>query len=202
MKIYTRAGDGGLTGLYGGDRVSKASVRLHAYGTIDELNACLGIVGGERQIPSPLPEQLVEVQRLLFVVGADLATPMERAVHIIRINPENTQRLETWIDAMESLLPPLTQFILPSGVRAATLLHHARTTCRRAERWIVELSEHEHINPSVLTFTNRLSDYLFVAARTVNLAGGAMEMPVKQEESASRRNSSKEHSETSPTPPR
>lgn len=180
MKIYTRAGDGGLTGLYGGDRVSKASVRLHAYGTIDELNACLGVVGGEHDVPAKPKEQLLHIQRLLFTVGADLATPTERAVHVTRITAADTKQLETWIDQMEATLPPLTQFIVPGGGRVASLLHQARTTCRRAERWIVELATTESINPAILPFVNRLSDYLFVVARAVNAAHGHGDIPVTQ----------------------
>jgi cob(I)alamin adenosyltransferase len=178
MKIYTKTGDKGKTGLFGGERVSKSAVRLHAYGTIDELNALLGVIASESKIPRNLQTQMMEIQTLLFYVGADLATPMKSSAKILRIEPKNALLLEDWIDAMETKLLPLTQFILPSGSRAGALLHQARTTCRRAERWIVELGEKEAINHEVIVFVNRLSDYLFVAARYVNMKSGIEESPV------------------------
>lgn len=168
MKIYTRTGDKGKTGLFGGKRVSKSDARLHAYGTIDELNACLGIIASEPKLPKELRKQMMHMQALLFSVGADLATPMENTASIERIAPAHAVKLEEWIDTMDRKLSPLKTFILPSGSRVGSLLHQARTTCRRAERWIVHLAEKEKINEEVIVFVNRLSDYLFTAARYAN----------------------------------
>lgn len=181
MKIYTRTGDKGKTGLFGGERVSKSAVRLHAYGTIDELNALLGVIASEPKLPKTVQKHMMEIQTLLFYVGADLATPMKSSAKILRIETKNATLLEEWIDAMETKLTPLTQFILPSGSRAGALLHQARTTCRRAERWIVALGEQEPINHDVIVFVNRLSDYLFVTARYVNKVMKKEERPVKIE---------------------
>lgn len=169
MKIYTRTGDKGTTGLYGGDRVSKASLRMHAYGTIDELNACLGvIVSMQSEIPQPVQDQLTEVQQELFAIGADLATPLHSKANILRTSEEAATIVEGWIDGLERELPPLTQFIFPSGALVGAEMHRARTICRRAERYIAELSEREPITMAVMTYVNRLGDYLFVAARYVN----------------------------------
>lgn len=178
MKIYTRTGDKGMTGLYGGHRVSKASLRMHAYGTIDELNACLGVLLSGGDVPEPTATQLAGIQGTLFSVGADLATPLESKAKVIRSHAEWATELEAWIDAMETELPPLTSFIFPSGSVAGSELHRARTVCRRAERWIVELGETEKITPECITYVNRLSDYLFVAARFVNKRLGVPERNV------------------------
>ncbi len=168
MKIYTRAGDKGKTSLFGGTKVSKSAVRLHAYGTLDELNACLGLVVSNESTPKTVKGQLLEIQSLLFTLGADLATPLESTANIVRTDPLYAEKLERWIDEMDTVLEPLTRFILPGGSAVGALLHQARTVCRRAERWIVELKEQEPITEGVLIVTNRLSDYLFTAARYVN----------------------------------
>lgn len=179
MKIYTRTGDKGKTGLYGGQRVSKASLRLHAYGTIDELNASLGVVLADTKLPSPLRDQLIEIQSLLFVIGADLATPLDSNNHVKRMDIGPSVQMERWIDGLEESLPPLTKFILPGGSAMGAKLHECRTICRRAERFIVELSEKEAITLNVITIVNRLSDYLFVAARYANKMLGYAESPVE-----------------------
>lgn len=168
MKIYTRTGDRGTTGLFGGQRVKKSDGRLHAYGTIDELNASLGVALSYPGLPQDTQVQLMEIQRLLFVIGSDLATPIGSKAPIVRVSMEPAQLLEKWIDAMEDTLPPLTKFIFPSGSPAGCELHRARTLCRASERWLVELMEKEQINQAILPFLNRLSDYLFVVARYVN----------------------------------
>jgi cob(I)alamin adenosyltransferase len=178
MKIYTRTGDKGSTSLFGGDRVSKSSVRLHAYGTLDELNAELGVIVSHPELPTELKTQLQEIQILLFSLGADLATPIKSKATIVRVSADHALRMEGWIDAMEESLTPLTLFILPGGTQVGALLHVARTVCRRAERWIVELKKTEPINDDVITIVNRLSDYLFVAARYANLCLNAKETPV------------------------
>lgn len=168
MKIYTRTGDRGKTGLFGGSRISKSDLRLHAYGTVDELNAGMGLILAE-DLTDARRDEFVCIQRLLFCVGSDLATPMASTSKIERLTGACAKDLERWIDAMDASLPPLTQFILPGGSRTAALLHAARTTCRRAERWIVQLAEREPINPEIIVFMNRLSDYLFTAARFENM---------------------------------
>ncbi|MDO8649420.1 MAG: cob(I)yrinic acid a,c-diamide adenosyltransferase [Candidatus Peregrinibacteria bacterium] len=179
MGIVTKTGDKGTTGLYGGKRVSKGSVRLHAYGSVDELNAILGVILAEEGLSENLRDQLIETQRFLFRVGADLATPeVDNAAKVKRIEAADTERVEKWIAILELTLPPLTRFILPSGSRAGSLLHQARTVCRRAERWVATLGEQEQVNGELLICLNRLSDYLFLAARAANRAAGAEEMEV------------------------
>lgn len=179
MKIYTRTGDKGSTGLFGGSRVAKSAVRLHAYGTLDELNACLGSVVADTSLPERIREQLLWVQSLLFQIGADLATPLASTASILRMDEAPAVQLEEWIDLLEADLKPLTRFILPGGAPAGAKLHEARTVCRRAERWIVQLHEEEPITEAIIVLVNRLSDYLFVAARSVNKALGHDESPVE-----------------------
>lgn len=175
MKIYTRTGDQGDTSLFAGGRVSKGSLRLHAYGTIDELNAVLGVALAAG-IDEALSVSVRRVQADLFVVGADLATPLEaNAGRIERVSPHMIDRLEGEIDAWEEELPPLRSFILPGGTSAAAILHQARTVCRRAERWIVMVMELETINAEVLRYVNRLSDWLFVLSRVANRRAGVHE---------------------------
>lgn len=179
MSIYTRTGDLGSTGLMGGKRASKADLRFHAIGSIDELNACIGTVVAQESLPDDLKHQLIEIQHLLFRVGADLATPLGGKASIDRIDAASAKKLEEWIDQMESSLPLLTQFILPGGCPAGALLHQARTICRRAERWIVALGEKDQLTTAMLPTINRLSDYLFVAARAVNAKNGTSETKAK-----------------------
>lgn len=174
--ISTAGGDKGKTGLFGGQRVSKADARLHAYGTVDELNAILGLLLAEPDVPRQLSDQLHQVQKDLFCLGADLATPIEKsATRVVRITAEDTKRIEQWGAALEGSLPALQQFILPSGCRAAALVHQARTVCRRAERWLVGLAEDEPINDQALIYLNRLSDYFFLVSRSINKAVGVQE---------------------------
>lgn len=177
MKIYTKTGDAGQTGLFGGQRVAKDALRVHAYGTADECNAAVGVARAAG-LDGELAELLAEVQNQLFVVGADLATPGENA-NIPRVGEAEVAFLEQWIDRLEESLEPLRQFILPGGTLAAAQLHLARTTCRRAERWAVSLAheEGESVNPQVLVYLNRLSDLLFVAARAANARAGAPDVP-------------------------
>lgn len=168
MSIVTRTGDRGLTSLFGGERVSKASARMHACGSVDELNAALGIVLTEKNLPANLHRELTQLQHTLFRAGADLGARLEKKTE--RITPEHVQEIETLIDRMEAELPPQTSFILPGGSPASAELHVARTICRRAERWIVALQELEPVSSDLRIFFNRLSDYLFLAARTANAA--------------------------------
>jgi cob(I)alamin adenosyltransferase len=176
VKIYTRGGDRGETGLIGGARVSKSALRVIAYGEVDELNAVLGVVLAE--ISSPEHRQaLAEIQRTLFELGAELATlpENERSRGTAPVQAERVAGLEAAIDAMSERLPPLRHFILPGGSRTAAGLHLARTVCRRAERAVVELAAKEQVGPQVIAYLNRLSDYLFVLARVVNAEGGIAE---------------------------
>jgi cob(I)alamin adenosyltransferase len=175
MKIYTKTGDAGETGLWGGLRVLKDSARVQAYGTVDECNAAIGVarVGGP---PAQLDTILAQIQNQLFVVGADLATP-GAAASIPRIDAGTIAFLETTIDALEAELEPLKQFILPGGTPAAAHLHLARTICRRAERWVVALAREEAVGPHVGIYLNRLSDCLFVLARAANAGAGVADVP-------------------------
>jgi cob(I)alamin adenosyltransferase len=168
MKIYTRTGDAGETSLFAGGRVSKGHVRIHTYGTVDELNAILGLALAAG-LAGELGRAVQRVQAELFVVGADLATPLDaEAKWITRTSGEMTAALEQEIDAWDAALPPLKNFILPGGTMAAAFIHQARTVCRRAERWLAMLQETDPINPDALRYLNRLSDWLFVAAREAN----------------------------------
>jgi len=177
MKIYTRTGDEGETSLFAGGRASKGDLRLHAYGTVDELNTILGLaaaagVGGSVTAP------LARVQAELFTVGADLATPLSaQPKWLVRVSAEMTKRLEAEIDTWQAGLPELRNFILPGGTLGGAFLHQARTVCRRAERWLVMLREQEPVNAEALRYLNRLSDWLFVAARVANHEAGKPEIP-------------------------
>ena len=173
MKIYTKTGDDGTTGLADGYRLPKSALRVDVYGTIDELNAIIGIAisNGIHEKISPA---LMIISNLLFTAGSDIATPLESKTgyKLTRIGQAHIEWLEKQIDSYDTELPPLKWFILPGGSPAAGYLHQARTVCRRAERLAVELSEKETLNPYVIKFLNRLSDYLFTAARlSNNLAG-------------------------------
>ncbi len=167
-KIYTRTGDEGTTGLVDGSRRSKADMRMVAIGEVDEANSAIGVA--LLSVEGPLAAQLTMIQNDLFDLGADLATPGE-IEGALRIIPEQVARLEAEIDAMNTALSPLTSFILPGGSAASAHLHLARAIARRAERAAVALAEQEAINLSALAYLNRLSDWLFVAARVMNQSG-------------------------------
>ena len=173
-KIYTRTGDGGDTGLASGQRVSKTDARVQAYGTVDELNAVLGIArlhGGQHD---RIDAMLGRIQNELFDLGADLATPLDPAPkwEALRMVDSQVERLETEIDAMNESLKPLDSFILPGGSALAAHLHQARTVCRRAERDAIALVETGvAVTPAAVRYLNRLSDHLFVAARRANADG-------------------------------
>ncbi len=177
MRIYTRTGDDGQTGLYGGGRVNKDDVRIEAYGTVDELNAALGIVR-TWEVPMEVDQVLQAVQNELFSLGAELATPQPDEHGTRFVDQVKIKRLETSIDRLDGSLPPLTQFILPSGSQAASALHLARCICRRAERRVVTLSgQNAEISPLVVEYLNRLGDLLFVLARVVNAGQGVADQP-------------------------
>ncbi len=176
-KIYTRTGDDGTTGLVTGERRGKNDLRIEAFGTVDEANACIGLARLHTRGDAELDAMLGRVQNDLFDLGADLATPEgDRPLlyEPLRVVEAQTERLEREIDAMNEHLAPLTSFVLPGGTAAAAHLHLARTVCRRAERLAVALNETpgETVSPSAIKYLNRLSDFLFVAARHANDRGG------------------------------
>lgn len=175
MKIYTKTGDGGETGLFRGPRVPKHHLRVQAYGGVDELNAMIGIALCEVQ-SGEIREVLSSLQHQLFEVGADLATPaQEKEDGKLRIPSSMVEALEKSIDHFDESLPELGQFILPGGNRGASWLHYARTICRRAERGATLLAEKEPVNPEIVRYLNRLSDLLFVLARAENHSAGVSE---------------------------
>lgn len=181
MTIVTKTGDRGETGLFGGRRVSKGDTRLHAYGSVDELNAVVGIVIAELESASDLKDELVHIQHLLFRLGADLATPREGNANVPRTEAEHIQLLEDWIHGMESSMTMPAFFVLPGGTKAASQLHLARTVCRRAERWAVACGHMQDIGPFVVMFLNRLSDYLFLAALKANADAAVENVRVRYE---------------------
>ena len=166
MKIYTKTGDRGQTGLIGGQRVSKASARIEAYGTVDELNAALGVAASQPDAQA-IVERLWRLQSDLHLVCADLAAPAQ-AAQTPRVMPSHVAYLEELCDDLEAQLPPLQQFILPGGTAAGAHLHLARTVARRAERRVIELAQAEPFNSEVIRYLNRLSDLLFLMARQIN----------------------------------
>jgi cob(I)alamin adenosyltransferase len=175
MKIYTKTGDDGTTSLFSGGRVSKTHLRVEAYGTVDELNSILGVARAYQ--PSEKTDVwLAQIQRQLFNLGADLATPLDaKSDWVVRMDAETVLWLENRIDEMTAELPELKHFILPGGSLAAAQLHVARTVCRRAERLTVELQAQEPIGDHILNYLNRLSDFLFTLARWENMQAGIPE---------------------------
>lgn len=178
MKIYTKKGDKGITSLFGGKKVPKYHIRVEAYGTIDELNSYIGLLH-DQPINEKIKAILFKIQNELFVIGSSLATPPENEklkngkerLQIDKINSLKISFLEKEIDDMNESLPTMTHFILPSGHTIVSYCHIARNICRRAERRVVALAEESHVDESILSYLNRLSDYLFVLARklTINL---------------------------------
>ena len=171
-KIYTRTGDDGTTGLVGGGRISKADALMAAIGDVDEANSAIGValVSIDDELTSTT---LRRVQNELFDLGADLATPLDMAGSALRVTAEQIDRLEREIDAMNAPLSPLTSFVMPGGAAGAAQLHLARAIVRRAERSAVAASAGIALNPTALTYINRLSDWLFVAARRLNNLGAS-----------------------------
>jgi cob(I)alamin adenosyltransferase len=174
MKIYTKTGDGGETSLFGGARVRKDDSRIEAYGTVDELNSFIGVVRAVWP-SSSFDRQLQVIQSDLFDIGAHLASPATS--RFAGPDAARVAALEQAIDAMESELAPLTSFILPGGSLAAAHLHVARTVCRRVERLVVALRESDDATTALITYLNRLSDFLFVAARFANHVHGVADVP-------------------------
>ncbi|TVP95750.1 MAG: cob(I)yrinic acid a,c-diamide adenosyltransferase [Planctomycetaceae bacterium] len=177
MKIYTKTGDMGSTGLFGGPRVAKDDDRIEAYGTVDELNAALGVARAAG-LPPDVDEELSTIQSELFSIGAELATPDPDSHGVRIIGPNHVQRLEQMIDRHEATLEPLRNFILPAGSEAAARLHLARAICRRAERNVVTLVRRQEasVSEDLLIYLNRLGDLLFVLSRVANSRAGCREV--------------------------
>jgi cob(I)alamin adenosyltransferase len=178
MKIYTKTGDDGETGLFGGPRVRKDSLRIEAFGTVDELNAVLGLARASG-LPAEIDAVIEPIQHELFALGAELATPNPERHGTALVGASAIAALEQAIDRAETSLQPLRQFILPGGAPAAAQLHVARTVCRRAERRLTSLiaATDEPVSPNTLVYLNRLSDLLFVLARQANALAGRPDVP-------------------------
>ncbi|MEY4821571.1 MAG: hypothetical protein RLY72_1223 [Planctomycetota bacterium] len=183
MKLYTRTGDDGTTGLFSGARVSKDHPRIEAYGTVDEFNAVVGMVMSacrkDVRFDARLLEIFSQVQSRLFDIGADLATPegANNSSKILRIEEHHVAEVEAWIDEIDGANPPLRTFVMPSGCELAARLHLARTVCRRAERLMVSLGQLESLGLGPLRYMNRLSDMLFAMARQANHHAGVGDVP-------------------------
>jgi cob(I)alamin adenosyltransferase len=179
MKIYTKKGDGGSTGLIGGTRVLKSSLRIESYGTVDELNSSIGLIR-DQEINESYKTQLIEIQDRLFTIGSSLASdPEKSAMKIPNLLEEDVHALEVWMDEMDALLPEMKFFVLPGGHTTVSFTHLARCVCRRAERIVIDLKQHEFVADLVPAYLNRLSDYLFLLSRKLGQDLGAEEQPWK-----------------------
>ncbi len=177
MKIYTKTGDDGTTSLVGGERVNKDSLRVECYGTVDEVNSILGLIIAEIKIED-VCTLLNEIQNKLFTIGGELATPENKSeFNKVRLVNDDILLLETSIDKYEEKLESLKQFILPGGTKGASLLHYARSICRRVERLVISLSKKEKVSNLILIYLNRLSDLLFVLARYENSINQVPDIP-------------------------
>ncbi len=183
MKIYTKTGDKGKTSLFGGTRVPKYDLRIEAYGTVDELNSYIGLIG-DQKIDTHTLKVLRKIQHELFTLGSMLATPHEKKIlksgkerlNIPKIDDSIIENLEKEMDKMNETIPPMTHFVLPGGHTTVSYCHIARCICRRAERVSTQLSDESTIEPQILVYLNRLSDYLFVLARKLTFDNNAQEI--------------------------
>ena len=164
MKIYTKTGDAGETSLLGGSKVPKSHIRIHAYGTIDELNSHLGLVG-DQEVNKGRIESIKKIQNCLFVIGSHLAVEPGTKIQLPEISEQDVEYLEQLIDEMDKSLPEMKNFVLPGGHVSVSIAHIARSVCRRAERWIIKLNSEEKVDPVIIKYVNRLSDFLFVLSR-------------------------------------
>lgn len=179
MKIYTKTGDKGKTGLLGGTRALKSDLRIEAYGTVDELNSYIGLLR-DQPVLSELTPQLIQIQNELFVMGSHLASDPEKSkVKIPEFEESSVGRMEGWIDELNDNLEPMRFFVLPGGHQSVSFGHVARCVCRRAERSVVGLSQQESVNEVVVIYLNRLSDYLFVLCRWMTTQLEVEEIPWK-----------------------
>lgn len=172
--LYTRTGDDGTTSLVDGSRAEKDSTRVDAYGDVDELSSTLGFLAASADCPDEIKGELREIQHLMFEIGGYLATPPQ-ATKTISGMDEEIAKIEGWIDSLDERTPKIRSFILPGGSDAASRAHMARTVCRRAERKVITLARGNEVDPQVTAYLNRLSDYLFAAARYLNFIGGVEE---------------------------
>ena len=179
MKIYTKTGDEGTTALFGGKRVSKSDLRINTYGTVDELNSWVGVLR-DQEVNRSRHAELVEIQDRLFTIGSILAVePGNTKVKVPSLSPDDVRFLEQQIDGMEEKLEPMKVFVLPGGHTAVSFGHVARTVCRRAERLVIALNEQTPVEPVLITYLNRLSDYIFVLCRMMAAELKAPETPWK-----------------------
>ncbi|MBK8625918.1 MAG: cob(I)yrinic acid a,c-diamide adenosyltransferase [Saprospiraceae bacterium] len=176
MKIYTKTGDAGTTGLFGGKRVAKDDLRIEAYGTVDELNSFIGLLNAAFQ-EATQNYFLTEVQKRLFTIGSNLASDPEKHLLTPDIQDEDIHLLENAMDTMDQLLEPLKNFILPGGDTVVAYAHVCRTICRRAERRVISLDRESSVDPKVIIYLNRLSDYFFVLARYISHSKSLPEVP-------------------------
>lgn len=176
MKVYTKKGDGGTTQLIGGTRVPKSSIRIEAYGTVDELNSHIGLIR-DQEISKTHYDELIEIQDRLFTLGSLLADNGKSKMKLPEIYDKDVKYLEEAIDNMEDVLEPMKSFVLPGGHSTVSYCHIARCVCRRAERITVDLNHNQSVAPVILTYLNRLSDYLFVLSRKLTKDLGAKEQP-------------------------
>lgn len=180
-KIYTKTGDKGQTSLLGGKRISKSCLEMEAIGEVDELNAFLGVLIEEVEDDFKVEKKkLINIQHCLFVVGANLASVQAKIKTVPKLKSLEIKKLEKWIDKMDSELPKLTNFILPSGKEGATYSFYARAICRRAERRVIDLSSKYKLDQNITKYLNRLSDLLFVLGRWLNLKSGVEEVKWKK----------------------
>lgn len=177
MKIYTKTGDKGTTGILGGTRLSKHHLRIDSYGTVDELNSYLGLIR-DQPVCMDIQDEIVDIQNILFVIGSYLASdPTKSKVVIPELQVEEIEKLESSMDQMDAELPDMRNFILPGGHQSISFCHIARCVCRRAERLVTGLSDNEEVEPMILQYLNRLSDYLFVLSRWMTQELQAEEIP-------------------------
>lgn len=176
--LYTRTGDSGTTSLVGGVRIAKDSMRLESYGTLDEFASFLGCVLSDPECPAEIKKQLLGIQYIIFNLGSYLATEVKEGEEpaVWGLEPADISTLEEWIDTLDEQTPRIKSFVLQGGCMLAAKTHVARTVCRRAERRIITLAAHEYVDPALISYVNRLSDYLFILARHFNAIAGVEEI--------------------------
>lgn len=181
--LYTGTGDAGTTALVGGERISKCAPRLEAYGTLDEFSAFIGAILSDPNCPPEIKQQLLAIQNMLFNLGGYLAcaVPENQTPKAWGMTPEIIAQAEHWIDELDEATPKIREFVLPGGTPLAAKAHIARTVCRRAERRILQLAQNEYVDPQLLKYINRLSDYLFILARHFNHIEGVDEITWKKD---------------------
>lgn len=175
-RLYTRIGDDGTTSLVDGTRTAKDGLRVEAYGEVDELSSMLGLLASWHDCPEELKGQIAAIQNVMFEIGGYLATPQGEDARPLEGIDADTQQLEGWIDTLDEQTPEMKYFVLPGGCEGSARCHLARTVCRRAERHVIQLSREEYVDRAVISYLNRLSDYLFIAARYMNFISGVADI--------------------------